>query len=66
MTTSIWARITLFLYISLLLLHDYDVREKCLISLFTQDVSKRPRIFLSLSKHDLDVAPRNLTPGEFA
>ena len=37
-----------FLYISLLSLHDYDV--KYLISRFTEDVNERQRIFLSLSK----------------
>ena len=36
-----------FLYISLLFLHDYDV--KMLISCFMQDVNKQRRNFLSLS-----------------
>ena len=49
-----------FLYISLLSLHDYDV--KYLISRFTEDVNKRRRIFLSLSK--LECGPQEINSGE--
>ena len=49
-----------FLYISLLSLHDYDV--KYLISRFTGDVNKRRRIFLSLSK--LECGPQEINSRE--
>ena len=49
-----------FLYISLLSLHDYDV--KYLISRFTEDVNKRRRIFVSLSK--LEYGPQEINSGE--
>ena len=47
-----------FYYISLLSLHDYDVKKcvKILIVRFTEDVNKQRRIFLSLSK--LECVPK--------
>ena len=55
---------TLFLYISLPSLHDHDVK----MPNFTFYAGRKQAMtnFLSLSKHDLDMAPRNLAPGEFS
>ena len=56
--------IILLLYVSLPSLHDYDVK----MPNFTFYAGRKQTAtnFLSLSKHDLDVAPRNLAPREFA
>ena len=42
---------TLHVHHAFWLLHDYDVK-KCLMSPFMEDIKKRRRIFLSLSKLD--------------
>ena len=55
-----FARDQAFLYISLLSLHDYDV--KYLIPRFMEDVNKRRRIFLSLSK--LECGPQEINSRE--
>ena len=49
-----------FLYISLPLLYDYDV--KCLVSRFMEDVNKRRQTFLSLSK--LECGPEVINSRE--
>ena len=51
-----------FLYISVPLLHDYDVN--CLISRFIDNANIRRRISLTLL--NLDIFLKNSTPGEFA
>ena len=60
-----FARASRFLYISLPFLHNYDVKLKCLFSCFMEDVNKRRRNFLSLSKLRVR-SPRNQLQGNLS